>query len=236
MILGGKVQQLSNAGREACDESDWHDLASQMIVIASIQFVSGWRENPVGSRSRKSLKNRRAFIYCRDDSGNQYSARGDLMAMSKFNADVPTWHKVTDGLKSWIMLFLTLAFVLLYALALTGRLKPLPDVSLVSRLEPIIFVIIGYYFGRIPGQQNENSLKSEIIRQTQKADAAQHAKEQALQSREALEEKLKNVNAVLDVPRVEMALDADGNSPDGSNRTLHAIGHSVATARRVLKA
>ena len=116
------------------------------------------------------------------------------------------------------MLFLTIAFVILYALALSGRLKPLPDTSLVARLEPIIFVIIGYYFGRIPGQQNENTLKTEIARQTQRADAAQHAKEQALQSREALDEKLKNVNAVLDVPRVEMT------------------EQSVGAARRVLRA
>ena len=75
------------------------------------------------------------------------------MAFSKINLDVPALQKVTDALKSWIMLFLTIAFVILYALALSGRLKPLPDTSLVARLEPIIFVIIGYYFGRIPGQQ-----------------------------------------------------------------------------------
>jgi|SRR5215213_3370740 len=158
------------------------------------------------------------------------------MAISKLNLDVPSFQWITDALKSWIMLFLTLAFVTLYALALIGKLQPLSDASLVARLEPIIFVIIGYYFGRIPGQQNENTLKSEITRQTQRADAAHHAKEQALQYREALEEKLKNVNAVLDVPRVEAAFDADGNTADGSDRSMHAIGHSVLTARRVLKA
>ena len=107
------------------------------------------------------------------------------MAFSKINLDVPALQKVTDALKSWIMLFLTIAFVILYALALSGRLKPLPDTSLVARLEPIIFVIIGYYFGRIPGQQNENTLKNEISRQTQRADAAQHARDQQRQKRGA---------------------------------------------------
>ena len=68
---------------------------------------------------------------------------------------------------------------------------------MITRLEPIIFVIIGYYFGRLPAQQNEKTLKDEIGRQTQKADAAQHAKEQAQQTREALEEKIKNVSAAL---------------------------------------
>jgi len=158
------------------------------------------------------------------------------MAISKPNPEVRSYQWITDALKSWIMLFLTLAFVILYALALIGKLKPISDVSLVARLEPIIFVIIGYYFGRIPGQQNENTLKSEITRHTQRADAAQHAKEQALQSREALEEKLKSVNAVLDVPRVEAALDTDGSSSDGSHKALHSLGHSLVTARRVLKA
>jgi hypothetical protein len=43
---------------------------------------------------------------------------------------------------------------------------------LVLRLEPIIFVIIGYYFGRLPGQQNEKTLKQEIGRQTLRAAAA----------------------------------------------------------------
>jgi hypothetical protein len=95
------------------------------------------------------------------------------------------------------MITLTLIFVLLYASALIGWLKPLADEKMIVRLEPIIFVIIGYYFGRLPSQQNENTLKGEINRQTQKADAAQHAKEQAQQASEALEEKVRNARAVL---------------------------------------
>ncbi len=95
------------------------------------------------------------------------------------------------------MTALTLIFVLLYGAALLGWIRPLADERTVARLEPIIFVIIGYYFGRLPAQQTEQTLKSEISRQSQKADAAQHAKEQAQQTREALEEKLKNVRAAL---------------------------------------
>jgi hypothetical protein len=104
---------------------------------------------------------------------------------------------VADALKSWVMVALTLVFVALYGAALTGWLRPLPDEKMVTRLEPIIFVIIGYYFGRLPAQQNEKTLKDEIGRQTQKADASQHAKEQAQQSRETLEEKVKNARAAL---------------------------------------
>src|SRR5438874_11927228 len=102
-----------------------------------------------------------------------------------------------DTLKNWIMVVLTLVFIALYDAALSGWLKPLADEKMVMRLEPIIFVIIGYYFGRMPGQQNERTLKDEINRQTQRADASQSAKEQALQSNEALEERIKNVKAAL---------------------------------------
>jgi hypothetical protein len=85
----------------------------------------------------------------------------------------------------------------LYGAALIGWLKPLADEKMVMRLEPISFVIIGYYSGRLPSQQNEKTLKQEISRQTQRSDAAQSVKEQALQSNEALEEKFKNVKATL---------------------------------------
>jgi hypothetical protein len=100
-------------------------------------------------------------------------------------------------IKDWVLVFLTLAFIALYGFALLGKLRPLADASIITRLEPIIFVMIGYHFGRLPSQQNEETLKKEIERQTQRADAAQHAKETALQSREALDEKVKNARTAL---------------------------------------
>ena len=124
--------------------------------------------------------------------------------------------ELSGMLRSWLKVVLTLIFVLLYASALTGWLKPLADEKMIVRLEPIIFVIIGYYFGRLPSQQNENTLKGEINRQSQKADAAQHAKEQALQSSEALEEKVKNARATL-----------TSTAPSTTSRGL-AAGHSEA--------
>jgi choline-glycine betaine transporter len=117
--------------------------------------------------------------------------------MAKETQDKPTSQGAADALKSWTMVVLTFVFVVLYGAALFGWLKPLSDVTMITRLEPIIFVIIGYYFGRLPAQQTEKTLKEEIGRQTQKADAAQHAKEQAQQTRESVEEKIKNVSAAL---------------------------------------
>jgi hypothetical protein len=103
----------------------------------------------------------------------------------------------TEALRSWIMISLTLALVVLYAAALIGWLRPLIDGKVALRLEPLIFVIIGYCFGRLPAQQNEQTLKEEISRHAQKVDAVQHAKEQALQTLAALEEKVKNVTAAV---------------------------------------
>ena len=103
----------------------------------------------------------------------------------------------TYGLSIWIMVVLTLTLVLLYAAALIGWIKPLVDEKMALRLEPIIFVIVGYCFGRLPSQHNEQTLKEEISRHAQKVDAVQHAKEQALQALATLEEKIKNVTAAM---------------------------------------
>jgi hypothetical protein len=141
-----------------------------------------------------------------------------------------------DALRNWIMVVLTLIFVSLYGAALIGWLKPLADEKMVLRLEPIIFVIIGYYFGRLPAQQNEKTLKDEIGRQTGKADAAQHAKEQALQTREALEEKLKNVNAALTsaAPATSAVSFAEGLHKTGGPIKEEGLRYSVGAALRIL--
>jgi predicted membrane protein len=124
-----------------------------------------------------------------------------------------------DTIRNWAMIVLTLIFVVFYAAALLGWLKPLSEVIMVTRLEPIIFVIIGYYFGRMPAQQNEQTLKEEIIRQTQKSDAAQQAKEKANQEREALEEKIKNARAALKAASFDDSLKLSGES----NRSVPTV-------------
>jgi hypothetical protein len=104
---------------------------------------------------------------------------------------------ITETIKNLLMVILTLIFVFLYAAAFSGKLDPVRDNTMLLRLEPIIFVLIGFYFGRLPAWQSEKTLKDEITRQTQKADAAQYAKEKALQERETLEEKIKNAKTAL---------------------------------------
>ena len=155
--------------------------------------------------------------------------------MTPGNNNSKTRSQPADGLKNWIMVILTLVFVSFYGAALLGWLKPLPDEKMVMRLEPIIFVIIGYYFGRLPGQQNERTLKHEINRQTQRADATQQAKEQALQTTEALEEKVKNVKAAL-VSATPGITTISGSDLFKSGVTIQEDGlrHVVTAALRIL--
>jgi cytochrome c-type biogenesis protein CcmH/NrfF len=104
---------------------------------------------------------------------------------------------IGETLRNSSMVVLMLIFVLLYAAAFAGKLDPLKDNTMLLRFEPIIFLLIGYYFGWLPARRNEKTLKDEIMRQTQKADAAQYAKEKARQECETLEEKIKNAKTAL---------------------------------------
>ena len=104
---------------------------------------------------------------------------------------------IAEILKDSIMVILTFIFVLLYAAEFTGKLDPLKDNTMLLKFEPIIFILIGYYFGRLPSRRNEQFLQDEIARQTQKADAAQYAKEKAQMERKMLEEKIKNTRTII---------------------------------------
>ena len=117
------------------------------------------------------------------------------IAMTEKNAS--DGKSITETLKDSIMVILTLIFVLLYAAAFTGKFDPLKDNIILLHLEPITFILVGYYFGRLPSQQNEQSLKGEIARQAQRTDAAQYAKEKAQRERERLEEKIKNARTLI---------------------------------------
>jgi len=144
---------------------------------------------------------------------------------------------LSNALRGWVMVALTLLFVLLYASALIGWLKPLADEKLIVRLEPVIFVIIGYYFGRLPSQQNENTLKGELNRQRQRAESAQLAKEQAQQGREALEEKVRNAIAALvsaTQGRISAFGAADGVERSGEQVKEEALRRSVIATLSVL--
>ncbi len=117
--------------------------------------------------------------------------------MNKTTTPTPDGKTFGDILKDSLVVILTLIFVLLYAAAFTGKFDPLKDNTMLLRLEPIIFILIGYYFARFPAKQSEKTLQEEITRQTSRADAAGYAKEKAQLEREILEEKIKNARAAL---------------------------------------
>lgn len=110
-----------------------------------------------------------------------------------------TGQTMPETVRSWVMVILTLVFVAIYVGALLGWIpgSNKPDPTTLSRIESIVFVIIGYYFGRLPAQANEQTLKGEINRQAQKAETAEQAKTAALQEKQGLQEKVKNAKAAL---------------------------------------
>jgi hypothetical protein len=143
---------------------------------------------------------------------------------------------ISDVLKAWVMVLLTLLFVALYGAALIGWLRPLSDERMAARLEPIIFVVLGYYFGRLPSQQNEQSMKDEVNHQTHRADVAQQARENAQKSGEALEEKIKNVRTALTPAAPANMSRASVEKPNNSRSIAdeHAVRHAVSTALNIL--
>jgi hypothetical protein len=143
-----------------------------------------------------------------------------------FICDMRRGEDFVNGVRGWMMIFLTLVFIVLYGVALFGGFNHLMDDRMISHLEPIIFVVIGYFFGRLPASQNEKALKEEIGRQTMRAEAAQQAKEQIQQSREAIEEKIKNVRAIL-LSSVTKASSATGRAIHGSADSKDHSGGAV---------
>jgi len=112
-------------------------------------------------------------------------------------ADSQKKGNLSAWLKDSFFVILALVFVALYAAAFAGKLDPLKDNTMLIRLEPVIFILIGYYFGRHPSRQCEQTLKDEITRQRQITEAAQFAKAKSQEDRERLEEKIKNARTAL---------------------------------------
>lgn len=98
---------------------------------------------------------------------------------------------LTSNSKSRTTVVLMSVSALLYVAALFA------NITIFDRLQPVILIIIGYCLARFPALQIEKTLRAEILRQAQKADAAQYAKERTEQHSEILEEKLKNVKTAL---------------------------------------
>ncbi|HEX8452921.1 MAG TPA: hypothetical protein VF647_12540 [Longimicrobium sp.] len=163
------------------------------------------------------------------------------------DGDTPTPKPESDeSIRSWVMIGLTAVFVALYVAALFNVIRPLADDRVVMRLESIVGVIIGYYFGRVPGEKNEKTLKEEVNRQAGKAKAEEQKKEQAQrekgaaeQRNGALEMKVKSIGAVLS-PAPHTVREGDHGKTftptDPSPVDVSGLRHTLAAAIRVLDA
>jgi ABC-type multidrug transport system fused ATPase/permease subunit len=137
-------------------------------------------------------------------------------------------------LKSWTVAIVTLMFVSIYAAALLGWFGPAADHWAAMRLAPIVFLVIGYCFGRLPAQQTETTLMKEVRRQTQRIQAAQAAKERADQCNESLEEKITSVRSVLTSKptAIRTGPGADRLAPDIAAK--EALRYAVAAAVQIV--
>jgi len=113
------------------------------------------------------------------------------------------------------------------------------------RLEPIIFAIVGYYFGRLPGQRNEKTLKDEVNRQAAQTEEARKKQEEAQRKEgdqraqvQGLGQKLKSVQAALGSAAPDIAPNelAPVLAKGGGTITEMALRQSVAAALRILEA
>ena len=142
-----------------------------------------------------------------------------------------------DPVKQWSVVCLTGLFVVLYVMGVTG-VPWSPNDAILKVVHPILAVIIGYYFGRMPSERTEQTLKREITRTTQEATAAKAAQVEAERNATRQREKVENAKSVL-----VTSAPPDHQTPQGFAHVLagggdavsaDALRYSVAAALRVL--
>lgn len=111
---------------------------------------------------------------------------------------------ITETVRTWTMLFITVVFVLLYGLTVIGVVTA---ANAMQNLQPIVFVIIGYFFGRLPSAKVESFLKEQVAYHANAETAAKQAEKKAAENTTKLEEKIDNALRALRTP----AESAEGN-------------------------
>jgi flagellar biosynthesis component FlhA len=134
--------------------------------------------------------------------------------------------------RTWMMAALTIVFVLLYVLALVGKVPDANEVAL-GHVAPIVAVIIGYYFGRVPAEKHQKDLKEQIEREAtkakeeeKKASAAKEAEVQQAVERRAADEKIMAARAALSTAEI---------SPDAVRAAFPSMRAADAAAQDGLR-
>lgn len=145
-----------------------------------------------------------------------------------------------EGVKGWVMVFLSLVFLLLYVLALFSLIPDLTDgkVKLLTHLEAVLFVIIGYYFGRVPGEQNEKTLRGQLSHEKQDAALERQGRATAENETATLRTKLTDVRATLaagipEAPKAGLVANLAGPANEQDAQT--ALRQVVAAALNILE-
>lgn len=140
---------------------------------------------------------------------------------------------MSERWRTAMVVSISILFVLLYVGALLGWAGLAPNEQALRYIQPVVWVIIGYYFGRVPGERTESRLKEQADKSEAAADAAQKAAGKAKVRLTATEEKLAAVRNVL-----------RGPSPPASGMGVEAAGapqiaapapSPVAAALRILE-
>ncbi len=142
-----------------------------------------------------------------------------------------------DQMKKIVVVALTALFVVLYVLAIVGN-RWSPNDSAVRLLQPIVYVIIGYFFGRMPSEANEKAQRAETDRQAGNANAAREAERAGATKQARLETKIRGAQALLSSPDLgiggtqsEFAAKLSQGKADPSD----ALRHTVAAALQLLE-
>jgi len=125
--------------------------------------------------------------------------------------------------KHWIMIVVSLSFLVLYGAALTGWLRPITTNSLAERLEPIIFILVGFYFGQLPFTYALRSRKRELQRMREKLEETQKSKEQIQSEHDSMAEKISNAKIALDRFVAETNTTTNGHASGDSKRSVEIV-------------
>jgi uncharacterized membrane protein YraQ (UPF0718 family) len=141
-----------------------------------------------------------------------------------------------DNIKSWIVVILTAIFVACYVAALFGW-QATPNDKIITALAPIVAVIIGYFFGRMPSEKIENSLTQQVNQKNQEAQQAQQARNAAEVQRTALDQKVHDAVAALSAgapqaPVGDLVLTLSGG---GAGVDPAAVRSATVSALRILQ-
>ena len=123
-----------------------------------------------------------------------------------------------------LLALFTIILLSLYFAALTGWLRPVSDLTMIARLEPFLFLIFGFYLGRIPLRERDRGRRKANEDLLRKLEVALLQKDQANLERVVVEEKIRNARIAL---QSEVSSPARDDDECGRNASPRAIATAI---------